>query len=134
MYGAMRRELYCPHKAKDVCTTVNECCKCARNLTNKRKTQYLKLFPAGSALQIIAMDIRSPEPKTENGNKFLVAMTDQYSKLTRAMPTSKTRATLMATMFFQNSIVPFGIAAYLLTDNGTKFVRHFFETICDFLD
>lgn len=60
--------------------------------------------------------------KTKNGNQFMVIMDDQYFKLTITVPTWKTSATHMASIFYDNGILPYRIPTYILRDNGSKFV------------
>lgn len=130
----MQCKVYCPHIANDVYKTVIDCGECAGKRVNKAQRQHLKLFPASSLLDFIATDIPGPLLKTKNSNKFVVTMTDRYSRLTRAVPTSKTSATHILSISYDNFILPYGIPTYLLTDNSTQSVSsEFFKTICHFL-
>lgn len=71
--------------------------------------------------------------KTATGNQFVFIMTDLNSKLTRAVPTSKTSALHVPSIFCNHLIAAYKIPAYLLTNNGTQFVSQIFETICNYL-
>lgn len=79
------------------------------------------------------MDILGPLPKTSAGNQFVFAMNDRYSRLTRAVPVSKTTASRAALTIIDNWIMPYGIPNFLLTDSGQQFVRKFFNALCSIL-
>jgi hypothetical protein len=44
----------------------------------RKRTSFLKLFPASSPLEYVSMDILGPLPKTEHGNRFLLVITDRF--------------------------------------------------------
>lgn len=56
--------------------------------------------------------------RTENGNKFLLAITERYSMLTKVVSMSTTSAFLVGKAFVSNWVVNFGSPAVLVTDNG----------------
>jgi hypothetical protein len=61
---------------KEVEETVRHCTVCAKNrVTERKRTSFLKLFPASGPLEFVAMDILGPLPKTERGNRFLLVKT-----------------------------------------------------------
>lgn len=49
------------------------------------------------------------------------------------IPKTKVTAAQVASIFLDHWVVPCGILAYLLTDNGLQFVESFFETMSIFL-
>lgn len=91
------------------------------------------LLRAGGLLDFIAMNILSPLPKLKNGSLFVLIMTNRYSMLISAVPTSRASATHIVSIFHCHGILPHGIPACLLTDNGTQFVRQVFEAIYNLL-
>lgn len=44
----------------------------------------------------MGINILGPLPKTTQGTQFVVVMTDRYTKLTKATPTTKMSATTVA--------------------------------------
>lgn len=84
MNDTMQREVYWPHMANDVFTTVNDLRDCAPNTEKKTWMQHLAHFLASGPLEFIAIEILGPLPETTNGNQFVVVMTDRYSKMIRA--------------------------------------------------
>lgn len=90
-------------------------------------------IPALGLLEFIAIEVLRPLPRTTSGNQYAIVITDRYSKVTRAIPTSKTASTHAANIFFEHWVIPYGIPKYLLTDNGPQFTSKFFAMICSLL-
>lgn len=117
--------------ASDVYQVVQDCCSCAANRgTIHRHQKKLQLFPAAGPLESISMDLLGPLPKTLHGNQHVLVIKDRYSKMTRAIPLKQTTASIVAQTFVDNWIMPYGIPATLLTDNGPQFVGTFFAAVC----
>jgi Integrase zinc binding domain len=73
MYVAMRRRFYWKNMHKEVEETVRHCTVCAKNrVTERKRTSFLKLFPASGPLEFATMYILGPLRKTEHGNSFLL--------------------------------------------------------------
>jgi transposase InsO family protein len=135
MYEQMRRYLYWPRMSIDVANYVSNCPSCIkRSLRNSRKTTRLLLFPPSAPMEFVAMDILGPLTTTTRGNRFLLVITDRFTKLTRAYPLANTTAEVVAKMFFDGWVASgYGIPQVLLTDNGSQFVAKFFQTFCKIL-
>jgi Integrase zinc binding domain len=87
MNAAMRRRLYWSNMHKKVEETVRHCTVCAKTRVKERKrTSFLKLFPVSGPLEFVSMDILGLLPKTEHGNRFLLVISNRFSKLTRTVP------------------------------------------------
>lgn len=80
----------------------------------------------------MAMDILGPLPQANNKNVFFIVMTDRYSQMTEAIPTSETLARHVANVFVGHWIVSYGIPGHLLMENDPSFVSMFFSTLCMF--
>lgn len=117
--------------ASDVYKTVARCASCAWNGNLFRHKRPLQPFSASGPLNFVAMHILCPLSKTSQSKQYLLNLTDRYSKLTRTIPTSKTNAT-HASLFLNHWIIPFGIPAYLLTNNDTQFFTKFFPSVRGF--
>lgn len=64
------------------------------------------------------------------GNKFFIVITDLYSKLIKAAPTSKTTAAIVARVFVKYWINNYGIPGRVLTDIRPQFTSKFFSMVC----
>jgi transposase InsO family protein len=123
---------------KEVEGTVRHCTVCAKNrVTERKRTSFLKLFPASGPLEFVAMDmetnsrdILSPLPKMEHGNRFLLVISDRFSKLTRTVPLRTIAAFGVAKAFCDAWVFSYGPPRYLLSNIGTQFNAKFFLSVC----
>jgi len=86
MYYAMRRRYYWPSMVTDIYNTITKCTTCAQNrLSLRRRTSPLTLFPATEPFIDLSVDIFGPIPATRAGNRFILVITDRFSKLTKCV-------------------------------------------------
>jgi Integrase core domain len=117
--------------ASDVYEAVSNCDACAKNrIIEKAKTNPLKLFPAEGPLEFVAMDILGPLPRTKHGNRFLLVITDRYSKVTKTIPLRLITALSAARAFLYHWVYAYGAPLSILTDNGPQFTAKFFQAVC----
>jgi transposase InsO family protein len=92
------------------------------------------LFPPSAPMEFVAMNLLGPLTTSDHGNRFLLVITDRFTKLTRAFPLASTTADIVAKTFLDGWIASgYGIPKILLTDNGTQFVAKVFQTFCRLL-
>lgn len=128
MYETLRRVYYWLHMAADIHATVRNCGSCARNRLKLRKhTQPLQLFPATGPLQSLAIDLLGPLTKTKRGNRFLLVITDRFTKLTQVVPLRRIDAYTVAVAFTVHWVFHYGPPESLLSDNGAQFAAKFFH-------
>jgi transposase InsO family protein len=115
----------------DVEETVRQCTPCLKNrVQEKKRVIVMKLFRANEPLEFVAIDILGPLPKTVHGNRFLLVISDRFSKLTRTIPMRKTTALAVAKALCTHWVFAYGPPKFLLTDNGTQFTAKFFIEVC----
>ena len=93
----------------------------------------LQLHQPGVPLQRVAMDILGPLPETERGNRYILVITDYFTKWTEAFPMSNMEAHTVAKLFVYNFVCRFGAPDYLHTDEGRNFESNLFSEICKLL-
>jgi hypothetical protein len=72
-------------------------------------------------MEFVAMDILGPLTATERGNRFLLVVTDRFTKLTRAYPLQSTTADMVARTLIERWVAAwYGIPPVLLSENGTQ--------------
>ena len=95
----------------DVHATVRACADCPRERISLRKhANYLKLFPATTPLEFVSIDIlgelkETPAPRN---NRYLLVITDRYSKLTRVVPLKRITAYTVAKAFCESWVFVYG--------------------------
>lgn len=75
-----------PHMAHDVYRFGSQCTSCVKTPSGLRKERkYLKRFPGVGSLEFVAIALQERLSKTEKGYKYVHAIIDRFSKLTRAI-------------------------------------------------
>lgn len=133
MYDALKRAFHWPHTAVDVDFVVRYSPSCARYGTKNYYRRYMQLFTESRLLDSVAIDIVEPFPKTAQKYRNHLIITDRYTILTRAVPTSKTTGKHTANHFMKHCLTPYGIPTYFFTDSGMQVVKHFFVAVCALL-
>ena len=102
----MRTNLYWPITAEDLIQHVPTCRSCVKFQGVKGTMQNLtKFFQPSGPLKNIAIDLLGPLSKTRNGNKYIVVISDRYSKLTRAVIMRKTTEPFLAAVALNLSLI-----------------------------
>ena len=131
MHQTLRRDFCWPKMAADVHACVGDCSKCAKNrIKGQGKKCPMKLFPAHSPVDCVAVDILGPLPRTKHGNRFIPVITDRFSKLTQTVPVRTTTALKVAEAFCNHWVFHCGPPKKLLTDNGSQFTSKFLKRVC----
>jgi Integrase zinc binding domain len=127
MFATMRQRFFWRNMYKDVEDMVRQCTLCAKNRVQEReRVSMMKLFPANEPLEFDAIDILGPLPKTVHGNRFLLVISDRFSKLTRTIPMRTTTALAVSKAFCTHFGFDYDPPKVLLSDNGTQFTAKFF--------
>ena len=119
MYQTLRRTFYWPSMALNAYYTVRQCYSCTPERIKLRKhATYLSLFPAQAPLEYVAIDFLVPQPKTADGHRYLLCITDRYSNMLRTIPLKNITAATVAMAFCEHWVFQYKPPAHLLSDNG----------------
>lgn len=129
LYYSLRRHFYWPSMAVDTYGVVRQCATCARNRIKLRKhAAALKLFPARAPLEFVVIDILGELVKTPRGNRYLLVMTDRYTKLTKVVPLKQITAPLVAQEFVTHWVYNYGANTDLAHNRIIGKGQHSFQT------
>jgi len=134
MHAAMRWYYFWVGMAADVVSYVSNCDSCARQRVRPlARRSPLTLFPATMPFQDIAVDLYGPLERTAAGHRFILMITDRFTKLVRAIPMDGTSAVDCASV-----VLDYWVGAYdppdgLLSDGGPQFTSHFWGQVCNLL-
>ena len=121
--------------ALDASHNVRQCSSCTRErITLRKHATYLSLFPAQDPLEYVAIDIFGPLPNTTGGHRYLLCITDRYSKMVRTIPLNSITAASVAKAFCEHWVFHYGPPSHLLSDSGGQFTAMFFQDVCPILD
>lgn len=134
LYLSLRRDFYWPTLAMDCHATAKLCATCARNRVKLwKKKKPLKLFPAKAPLEYVSIDILGELIRSKRGNRYLLVITDRFSKLVKTVPLKRITAPVIARAFIHHWVYYYGPPDNLLSDNGKQFVARFFQDVCRIL-
>jgi len=119
MYAAMRRYYYREGMAADVFSYIRKCDSCARQrMRPLARRSPLTLFPATMPFQDIAVDLYGPLAPTAACHRFILVITDRFTKLVRALPMDGTTAVDCASAVLYYWVAAYGPPDRLLSDGG----------------
>ena len=135
LYYYLSRYFYWVSMSLDCYAVSRNCTTCAKNriLLRKNATQ-MTLFPAQSPLEFVSIDILGELIATKRGHRFILVITDRFSKLVRTVPLKKITAVAVAQAFVTHWVFVYGPPARLLSDNGKQFSARFFQNVLRILE
>ena len=129
----VRRRFYWPGSKTDVKTWCKRCDLCARVKTGPRYRAAMQHVPAGSCFDVLYMDILGELPETDRGNKYILVITDGFTKWTQAMALPDQTAQTVADALMIHVFSLFGVPRRIHTDQGRNFESNLFRELCDIL-
>ena len=119
---------------RDVILHVETCDICLRN---KKRTRIprseLGDYQAGYRLERVHLDILGPFVTSERGYKYILMITDQFTKFVLPLPLADQTAESIAKIFFDQFITLFGCPTQIHTDQGKNFDSNYFKALCELL-
>ena len=125
---------YWPKMRESVRDWVRGCLECAKQKApSKTKRAPLQQQIAGVPLECVAIDITGPFPTTEAGNRYIVVISDYFTKWTEAYPVPCITAETITNVLVNEFICRFGIPRTLHSDQGRQFESEVFQKTCALL-
>jgi transposase InsO family protein len=123
MSQTLGRAWYWPNLAKDCAATVRRChgCSAKRLKRGPKRSVPLTIFAPEQPLEFIAMDVLGPLPATVRGNRFVLCITDRFSKMSVAVAIPDQTASTVAQALVDRWVYVFVIPITILSDNGSAF-------------
>ncbi|GFX52689.1 retrovirus-related Pol polyprotein from transposon 412 [Trichonephila clavipes] len=132
-YHKIRDVCYFPYMRKFIDQYVSTCHMCQIN-------NYKNALPAGRLIpilsnypnEIVMLDLLGPYPVSRvRRNRYILIITDHFSKWAEIIPLKKASARVIADNFFDNYISRFGAPIKLISDNGPQFISDIFENLSE---
>ena len=127
----IRMNWYWPGMTGEVRRHVNACTTCQQSKTTKAKPagERQHLF-AGRPWQLCAVDLVGPLQETDSGNKWILVLTDHFTRWSDALPLPDARAETVAAVLDERVFCYFGVPETILTDQGRQFESELFQAGC----
>ena len=130
----VRQMFYWPGLQSDVRSYVAGCETCTkRKEPNPTKRAPMQIVRSGYPMERLAIDILGELPMTPNGNKYILVISDYFTKWTEALPMPNMEACTVAKTLVENVLCMFGIPQKIHSDQGRQFESNLFQEICKLL-
>lgn len=129
MYDLQRCEYYWLNMADDVRITVKCCTDCPRIGTIFHHQRKLDVVPPSGPLEFVETDIHRPLPRYRFRQPICGHHYWKVQELTRALPSTTITSSEMENIFYNHRVIPYGITATILSDNGQQFLSKFFTSM-----
>jgi hypothetical protein len=131
----LRKVFHWPGMSADVRHWCRSCDVCnARKAAPSRPHHALIQDPVSEPLQRVAIDILGPlDPCTTDNNRYVVVITDYFTKWVEAVPVPNQTAETVARVFVEEFVCRFGVPRQLHSDQGRQFESSLFKEVCNLL-
>ena len=133
--GKLRRRAYWNGYRKDIIDFCRKCGPCQkRKSPSKSFRGPMKQYQVGEPLERVAIDILGPLPESNLGNKYVMIVSDYFTRWTEAFALPNQKAITIARTLVNEFISRFGVPKQIHTDQGTQFESRLFQHLCQLLD
>ena len=84
-------------------------------------------------MERIATDILGELPSTSAGNKYILVVSDYYTKWTESFPMPNMESETVAKLIVEEVITRFGVPSIIHSDQGSQYESKLFSDVCELL-
>lgn len=129
----IKLRFYWPGCKHDVTFWCKTCKQCVQKKSGNQRQGEMQHTEVGAPFEKVAMDIVGPLPKTQNGNVFILVISDYFTRWVEAFPIKDQTAYTVADVFVTEFICRYGVPLQIHTDQGPDFMSHLFREMCKLL-
>lgn len=129
-YAKIKQFFYWENMKSDIREYIRACSVCQTSKTDfKSNKSPMEITTTSTKFgEQVAMDIVGPLPQTKNGNRFILTLQDDLTKLIDAYALPTHDATTVAT-YFLKYCTRYGFPQSVLSDQGTEFTSQTFKQV-----
>ncbi|CAF1529898.1 unnamed protein product [Adineta steineri] len=119
----LKKQFWWPEMKQTVIDHIKSCVPCqAFNVNRQKSAGFLHpIPPPDGPNQLLGMDFCGPFPITPQENKYVLCLTDYFTKFIVAVALPSCSAGVTAEAIFKNYICQFGVPKVIISDQGTSF-------------
>ena len=134
MRARLQERFYWPGQFLDVRNWCQSCSSCTtRKIPVPKRHTPLGTVSAGNPMQVIAVDILGPLPKTGNGNCYVLVATNYYTRWVEAYAIPDQGASTVAQKLVNELFCRFSPPEQLHSDQGHQFESELVAEVCKLL-
>ena len=133
--ASVRLRFYWYRQRESIQLWCQGCTKCAarKMLGARRHNAHLKTHVVGEPFSRIGIDIAGPYNTTAEGNKYILVISDYFTKWVEAYPMPNMEATTVAEILVTQFISRLGVPMIIHSDQGRNFESKLFKQMCKLL-
>ena len=127
----MKLAYYWPGMKRDITQWCKQCSVCAqcKGPPTRRQGKLQKVI-TGAPLDIVAVDILSGLPQTPDGMKYILVLTDYFTKWGCAFALPDAEASTCMRAMYDGFFAHFGLPCQIRSDLGRNFESKLFHELC----
>ena len=130
----IKERFYWASYKEDVIKHIRICTICeARKNPPRAAREKLGQYVVGEPLERVAIDFLGPLSRTEKGNKYVVIISDYFTRWIEAYTIKNQEAITIAKVFVEEFISRYGVPLQVHTDQGRQFESILFQDLCKML-
>jgi transposase InsO family protein len=128
---SVKERFYWPGYEQEIEKWVRECQQCQqRNAPQPKPQAPLGTIRANRPFEKVSWDIMGPLPTSSKGKKYILVVTDIFSKWVEAFALHSTDTETLATVLFNEVICRYGVPASLHSDQGANLTSQVISSLC----
>lgn len=128
----IQTDFYWPGMKADVQKYCEHCDKCAARKPSRASNKApLGRNLVGGPMEKVSMDILGPLITSERGNKYVLVMSDEFTKWVEAFAIPNQETSTIVNVFVDQFVCRFGVPLQVHTDQGRNFESALFKQMCD---
>lgn len=115
----------------DIIKWVHNCTICnSRKQPHRKAKSKMKQYCVGAPMERVALDLIGPLPLSHKGNKYVLIVSDYFTKWAEGYPIPDMETTTIVDNFVTNFVCRFGVPRQIHTDQGRQFESGLFKELC----
>ena len=128
---SVKERFYWPGYEQEIEKWVRECQQCQQHNAPQPKPQApLGTIRANRPFEKVSWDIMGPLPTSSKGKKYILVVTDIFSKWVEAFALHSTDTETLATVLFNEAICQYGVPSSLHSDQGANLTSQVVTSLC----
>ena len=132
--GKIKERFYWPGYESAVEEYVRACRQCqTRKSPNPKTVAPIGEIKTSRPFEWVSWDITGPLPETDKGNRYIVVITDLFTKWVEAFPLRTVDSETLATVFVDEVVCRYGVPTHLHSDQGANLCGQVIDKMCQIL-
>jgi hypothetical protein len=127
----IKQQYWWPDMKSSIINHIQSCLVCqAHNISRQKRPGFLQPIPSPDGPnQLIGIDFCGPFPPTPQENRYVLCLTDYFTKFVTAVALPTCTAAATAAVIFKEYICHYGVPKAIISDQGTSFKNQLMNSL-----